>query len=689
MLTATVSPSARRLAATPVIWGLCAALDGLPGGAMAALCAGGLGVLLGGLFGLIWVGAGSALRRLPRPVAVLPWLGIGVALGLWLVDALGALSRLGGPHHALALMALGGAVACGLATAIALAASQPSRVDPDGLLGRRWPVMALLLALAALGAAWIDRTRFVGLYPEAHDALRFTGLLLLSVAAGLVRRPPLPRTARLALALVGVGWIAVPFVALHRGADETLQHMLDRPLPGFVLDGARALTDVDRDGASSLLGGGDDEPFAAARMAPVVLETAVADNPAVTGPSPTDVVLITIDTLRPDRMSLYGHDRPTTPALDAFAAGGLRFDRAISPGGWTSLAISSLMRGVAPRKLRWTKIVETSDYALTRWRDRATLDRKLRLRMMFGLPLDDPRPTLAERLADRDGHGMHTMAVVDDGYGQFLSPKMGADRGFADFRAVDGLPKARRNDAGTTDLALAALDARPKDQRFFLWVHYFGPHDPTRRQAGVPWYGDGIADGYDHEVRFTDKQVGRLLERLEDMAREAPLAVIVSSDHGEIFFEKRRMHGLTLQPAVVRIPLIVSGAGIEPGVSDAPASLLDIHPTILALTETPPTMALDGLDLRRVAAERPARVLVTDTWRYDRHGRPVYDHAGATDGRHLLRLDRVRNVRVLWSLDDLDARPTDIRATVPHRHIEAGLDRYLKVTGGGRVLLVE
>lgn len=679
-------PTARRPLAAALVWGVCAAVDGLFASGEAALYGGGLGFLIGGLAGLAWWVAGGAVGRLPRAARALPWLGLGLGLGGWLIDALGALSRLEGPHRGLALAAIGGAWACGLGSGLLLAGLQPDESRPQGRLGEgRWRWVTLVgLPVVAGALLWVDRTRFVGLYPEAHTALRAMALLGLTAAACMVRWRP-PPMAPVASVAVGVALGLSAFFALHDGDEQALAQMVERPLTGMTLDLARALSDVDRDGASSLLGGGDADPFAAptgAEPAPA----AVVKPAEVSGPPPTSVVLITVDTLRPDRMSLYGHDRPTTPAIDAFAAGGLRFDRAISPGGWTSLAISGLMRGVGARKLRWTKVVETSDFGLHRWRDRDRIDRALRLRMMFGLPLDDPRPTLAERLRAR---GMHTMAAVDDGYSQFLSPAMGADRGFADFREVDGLPRARRDDAGTTDLALAALEARPAGRRFFLWVHYFGPHDPTRRRAGVPWFADDVPGGYDHEVRFADAQVGRLLEGLGALGADEPVTVMIASDHGELFFEKRRMHGLALQPAVVRIPLVMVGPGIPAGVVEAPASLLDVHATVLALTGTPEVTPLDGIDLRRVAAERPRRVLFSDTWRYDRQGRPVYDQVGATDGRHLLRLDRVRNLRVVWDLDDRSSTPADRRGAVAVEHLERALDGYLEATGGGRVILVE
>lgn len=678
--------AARRALAAPLACALLAALDAASAGPAVAAYAAGLGVALGALGGLAWAGLGSTLTRLPRPLALLPWLAPGALLGWWLIEALGARARLGGPHHDLAVFALLAAAGLTVALGALLAGLQPVAGAPDGLLARGRGRVALLVALPvlALAAAWIDRTRFVGLYPAAHTALRLLTLGAAVAAAGLVRRRPLPRPARVALLALAAGLAGLPFFALHRDADRPLGALAARPLPGLMLDAARALTDVDRDGASALLGGGDRDAFAAPAEPPAVPPApGAAVPPTPTGPAPTSVVLITIDTLRPDRMSLHGHPRRTTPAIDAFAEGALVFERAVTPGGWTSLAISSLMRGVAPRRLRWTKVVETSDYRLTKWRDRATLDRRLRLRMMFGLPLDDPHPPLAARLADR---GMHTVAVVDDGYSQFLSAGLGAGQGFADFRSVDDLPKPRRTDRGTTDLALAALDARPPEQRFFLWVHYFGPHDPTRRHPDAEWYGAGVADGYDHEVAYADRQVGRLLERLDAIAAAEPLAVVLTSDHGEAFYARRRMHGLGLQPAVLRIPLIVRAPGVAPGRSPAPATLLDVHPTLLALTDTPPGPGLDGMDLRRLP---PDRVVTADTWRYDRDGEPVWDKAAATDGRHVLRLDRVRNLRAVWAMDDLSHAPDDLTGLVDAAHLEAALGRYLDATGGGRVILVE
>src|SRR6185503_20838128 len=92
-------------------------------------------------------------------------------------------------------------------------------------------------------------------------------------------------------------------------------------------------------------------------------------------PSPMDVVLITIDSLRRDRVGVYSPacsalGAATTPALDAFAARALVFDRAYTNGGWTSISISSLMRGVLPRRIQWTRMFETNKYRFVRGSER-------------------------------------------------------------------------------------------------------------------------------------------------------------------------------------------------------------------------------------------------------------------------------------------------------------------------------
>src|SRR5690606_3721838 len=122
----------------------------------------------------------------------------------------------------------------------------------------------------------------------------------------------------------------------------------------------------------------------------VHLATAAADRP---GPAPLSVVLISIDTLRADRMSLYGYGRDTTPSIDEWAKNATRFDRAYTGGPWTSLALSSMFRGVYPRRLEWTFLWETTRLRLLR-RGEPTMPGERKVKV-YATPIDDSHRTLS------------------------------------------------------------------------------------------------------------------------------------------------------------------------------------------------------------------------------------------------------------------------------------------------------
>ncbi|MCA9544424.1 MAG: sulfatase-like hydrolase/transferase, partial [Myxococcales bacterium] len=219
-----------------------------------------------------------------------------------------------------------------------------------------------------------------------------------------------------------------------------------------------------------------------------------------------------------------------------------------------------------------------------------------------------------------------------------------------------------------------------------MWVHYFGPHSPSSRHTNKWAFGEGVDAEYDHEVRFNDAHVGRLLAVLTQVAAETPLLVILTSDHGELFHDKRRLHGTGLQEALVRIPLFIRGPGFERGHTDRLVSLVDLAPTILAATGTPAGGALDGQDLAALLAAPPTeRVLLTDTWRFNRNKRAVTDMVGAFDGKQMLVKDRVRNVTWLFDQHEVSQHPKDHFAPDAARHLQAALQQYLSQTRGGKV----
>ncbi len=677
---------------TAAVMGAVCGLDAVwtAGGVDAVAAAAGLGVTLGALLGLALDGLGAVGRRLPWPATLVGWLALGAGAGHWLAEGLGAWTRLDGPYRTLAILSLGLSYGGGAALGAVLWSQQPRRGAPALAMARPWLRWASVVALVAGAVVMtrVDRTRFVGIYPDAHVALQAVSLWALAAATRLlIGRPRVARRGLALAAVVVLGLSVGTFAALHGGAPVTLSALARRPLPDLALSTLRAWTDVDGDGVSSLLGGGDraafDPDIGAFEGTLEVDPTLGGTAQAVAEPSPVSVVLITVDTLRPDRMGVYGHSRNTTPRIGAWAQRATRFDRAYTSGSWTSLAVSSLMRGVYPRRLQWTRLAETTRFRLVRADEMTQLAEGERLKLMFGLPLEDPRPTLAERLKAR---GMYTMGVADDGYSSFLSREMGAARGFTDFLSVDSLPAKERTDAGTTKLALQALQKRPKDTPFFLWVHYFGPHSPSERYVRSWAYGRGVAEEYDHEVRYNDAHVGRLLTMLERIGKQTPLAIVLTSDHGELFLDRRRLHGVGLQEQLVRVPMLIQAPGLPTGPSSQLVSLVDLAPTILGLTRTPLDGVMDGEDLVGLLKAPPSpRVLLTETWRFNRHRKPVRDLVGAFDGTHMLVKDGVRNLKSVFSQRDLAVEQTDLHHQVKVPHLEAALQRYQAQTRGGRV----
>ncbi|MBM4293095.1 MAG: hypothetical protein FJ138_18145, partial [Deltaproteobacteria bacterium] len=604
-------------------------------------------------------------------------------------------ARLSGRHARLAWLTLLGLSALGVALGAALSAAL--RAAPSAR-GGRW---ALSCGAAAAALMWADLRVLPGLYPPLHLALGRAALVAVALAllAPLAR---LARGARLALVAALAALALSPTLTLSGGDDHRLAALQAAPWLEGGLSWARAWTDWDGDGYSSWFAGGDCAPLDAA-VSPGAREVpgnGVDDNcragdltpaarpftraPAPRDPAPTSVVLVTIDTTRPDHLSVYGYERDTTPHLRAWAAGAAVFERAYSASAWTSIAVSSLMRGLYPSHLRWTRVYETSRYRLVRAAEAARLPRGEHLRLSFTMPLDEPREPLAETLKRR---GLYTAAVVDDGYGEFLSPKMGLGRGFERFELVDRLPRAQRNDAGAVTRALEVLEARPRDRRFFLWLHLFGPHDPHTRHPDLDDFGGGVVGDYDHELAYADQQLGRLLSALEALRAEEPVLVAVTSDHGELLESPRRFHGVDLHEQSVRVPLLIRGEGWPAGRVAAPVSLVDLAPTLLAATRTPPAHALDGVDLADLArgAAPPRRALFAETWYIKTDGELIRDYAAAFDGEWKAVHRRDAQLTLLERQDD-PARPARAwpRDTPGARFALDALEVYLEESSNDR-----
>jgi arylsulfatase A-like enzyme/thioredoxin-like negative regulator of GroEL len=288
---------------------------------------------------------------------------------------------------------------------------------------------------------------------------------------------------------------------------------------------------------------------------------------------PERIVLVTIDTLRADRVGCYGASEAHTPNLDTIAARGVRFEVAVSPAPLTLPAHASLMTGLDPpgHGVRHNSVHR----------------------------LGEDIPTLAEHLRTA---GYATAAFVG---ALVLDRRFGLDRGFDHYddavgdrvSGPTGFPE-RPADA-VVDAALTWLGGT--DGRFFLWVHLFDPHVGYRPPPG---FASAFASRpYEGEIAFADAELGRLLARIRARFGDAGLAVVATADHGESLGEHGELtHSYSIYDATQRIPLLVEGPGLPAGrVAPGPVSLLDVAPTLLAWAGAAPLPGAAGRDLRELA----------------------------------------------------------------------------------------
>lgn len=332
----------------------------------------------------------------------------------------------------------------------------------------------------------------------------------------------------------------------------------------------------------------------------------------------SSALLIVLDTLRRDRLSLYGYARPTTPAIDAWARGALVFDAAMSTSSWTLPSHASMFTGLYPRA-----------HGTHAFRGTAPAGN--------AHALDERFDTLAE-IAQRAGIATGGIAAnhfylsarfgLAQGFDSWFAraPRSGVDFGPLDALAELAIPRAvwreRRayyEASHITDLAIDWLRAIG-DERYFLFVNYFDVHEPTLRPptplaplererpldeqrgeadrmlAGAPLDPDVArywSNNYDRELERLDVEVARLLDFVARSGLLDRTLVVLTSDHGEYLGEHGLVgHELDLHREVVDVPLIVRGPGVAPGRTDRPTSLVDVAPTLLDyLGLEPPSVA--------------------------------------------------------------------------------------------------
>ncbi len=327
---------------------------------------------------------------------------------------------------------------------------------------------------------------------------------------------------------------------------------------------------------------------------------------------PLNLILVTIDTLRADRLGCYGYAKAATPNLDRLAKTGTLFENATTHAPLTAPSHASMFTGVYPTV---HKVRDTGAFVL-----------------------QEQSTTLAEILR---GQGWDTAAFVG---ASVLKKSYGFNQGFTVYDdqmpmqgAASEFPERRAGDV--VDRAIQWLGGRP-DKPYFLWLHVFDPHGPYDPPAP-------FQRGYDGEVAYTDRELGRLFASV----KPENTLIVVLSDHGESLSDHGEYtHGVFLYDSTLRIAFLMSGGIVPKGLRvKQQARAIDLTPTLLELLRVKPPQGMQGASLvpaftgKEIADEfsygetvfsklnmgwSELRSIRTNRWKYIRAPKPeLYDLA--------------------------------------------------------------
>ncbi len=326
--------------------------------------------------------------------------------------------------------------------------------------------------------------------------------------------------------------------------------------------------------------------FVACSIAAAIL--GASPRPSSQAPAGPNILLITIDTLRADRIGAYGHSRARTPALDELAATGVRFADATAHAPLTYPSHVSILTGRYPAA--------------------------------FGVRLNgmDPLPSSAVTLAERlKAGGYRTGAIIGS---VILDESYGLSQGFDDYddaiavqpRETVAMAELQRTAGEVTAAARNWIrrEARP----WFLWVHYYDPHLPYSPPAKYAAVMPGRP--YDAEIAYVDAELAGLLRSLD----RTRTAIVITSDHGEALGDHGEAdHGFFIYDSTLRVPLIIAAPGLKPRVVREQVRSIDIAPTIAGLAGLPAQASAEdtGEDLQPLlegATRREVPVSVAESW---------------------------------------------------------------------------
>jgi choline-sulfatase len=307
-------------------------------------------------------------------------------------------------------------------------------------------------------------------------------------------------------------------------------------------------------------------------------------------PQPCNVILITLDTTRADRMGFLGSQRGLTPNLDALARQSVVFTHAYSQVPLTTPSHATILTGTYPQ------FHQVND---------------------FGVPLAPALPYAPDIFR---GRGYHTAAFVGS---LVLDPAAGSapgfDRGFDTYDAgfhrrrlgEDRYQAIERRGREVVAHALAWLNQHPKGP-FFIWVHLYDAHDPY--DPPEPYKSRYAAAPYDGEIAYVDSALGKLLVSLQARGLYTGSVIAVMADHGEALGDHgEATHGIFLYDETIRVPLLIKLPGERAAGKhiESRVGLVDVLPTLLQATGTPVRPEIQGKSLLALLNLAPAGNVAT------------------------------------------------------------------------------
>lgn len=309
-------------------------------------------------------------------------------------------------------------------------------------------------------------------------------------------------------------------------------------------------------------------------------------NDKFTENTKTNVLLISIDTLRPDHLRIYGYNRSTTPYIESLASEGTVFENVFVPLPATSASHASLFTSLHPLK---HKIFSN------------------------GMKLEPKIETIAEVFQKNN---YHTMGVVSVGH---IGKEFGYDKGFDKFSdkwdsKKDGNTESSRSAKSSNISAEEFLEdyqENHSDKPFFMFLHYFDAHAPYDEHPSISFKEEldnkiasklnknlmEMVNNYDKEIKYVDENIENIVEKIKKISPKNNLIIAITSDHGEQFGEHNYFGGhADIYKETVRVPLIFWGKNISKQRLTQNVSSMNTPVTLLNLTGLKFSNGVDGMD---------------------------------------------------------------------------------------------